>query len=95
MSEVDEVYNELDQLIQTKGKIETVEEMDENTKAIYSNDLLYLFFKLLMFVFLGWIFYYLFKDQSPTEIVTQVKDKADIVSKVVRDKLSAKQNVKV
>ena len=91
-----EVKEEMNKLIETQGRIETANEMDENTQAIYRNDLMYLFFKVLMFVVLGVVFYFLLKDQSPTEILSQMKEKASVASKVVRDKLSpAKDIVKV
>jgi len=75
--------------------MDTAEEMDENTQAIYRNDLLYLFFKVFLFLILGGVFYYLFKDQDPNTIVTQIKEKTGLVANAVRDKLNPKEIVKV
>ena len=83
---------ELNNYVENQSRTDTADEMDENTQAIYRNDLMYLFFKLLMFVILGGIFYYLFRNQSPTEMITQIKEKATLVSKTVRDKMSPTEN---
>ena len=81
--------------VENQNRTETAEEMDQNTQAIYRNDLLYLFFKLFMFVILGGVFYYLFRHQNPGEMVNQVKEKALNVVKSVRDKIEPKEIVKV
>ena len=78
---------DLNQYVENQSRKETADEIDENTQAIYRNDLMYLFFKLLMFVILGGVFYYLFKNKSPTEMISQIKEKASNVSRVVRDKM--------
>ena len=57
-------------------------------------DLLYLFFKVLMFLILGGVFYFLFKDQDPNTMVTQIKEKTELVANAVRDKLKPKVIVK-
>lgn len=81
--------------ITNQGRTETAEEMDENTKAIYRNDLIYLFFKCLLFVILGGVFYYLFKDQDPMKMVAQIKEKTNVVTNavtnVVREKMKPKE----
>ena len=91
-SQENEVNEEMNHLIETQGRIDTVEEMDENTQAIYRNDLMYLFFKILLFLFLGGVFYFLFKDQSPTEIVSLIKEKASNVTKIVKEKIESVSN---
>ncbi len=83
------------QFVENQNRTETAEEMDQNTQAIYRNDLLYLFFKLLMFVILGGVIYYLFRDQDPGEIVNRVKEKAISAVKGVRGKMEPKDIVKV
>lgn len=83
---------ELNNYVENQTRTETAEEMDENTESIYRNDLMYLFFKLLMFVILGGVFYYLFKNQSPSEMITQMKERANVVTKAVRDKMSPMDN---
>lgn len=85
---------ELNDYIANQSRMDTAEEMDENTQAIYRNDLLYLFFKILMFVILGCVFYYLLKDQSPSEIVNQMNEKATMVTKIMRNKISSNEIVK-
>jgi hypothetical protein len=86
---------ELNAYVENKNRMETAEEMDENTQAIYRNDLLYLFFKVLMFLILGCVFYFLFKDQDTNRMVTQIKEKTGLVANAVRDKLTPKEIVKV
>ncbi len=83
------------QFVENQNRTETAEEMDQNTQAIYRNDLLYLFFKLLMFVILGGVIYYLFRDQDPGEIVNRVKEKAISAVKGVRGNMEPKDIVKV
>jgi hypothetical protein len=83
---------ELNNYVENQTRTETAEEMDENTESIYRNDLMYLFFKLLMFVILGGVFYYLFKNQRPSEMITQMKERANVVTKAVRDKMSPMDN---
>ncbi len=88
--------SELNKYIENQSRTETAEEMDENTKLIYRNDLVYLFFKGLMFVILGFAFYFLFKDQDPSQMMDQIKEKSNMVTKAVREKLKStdKANVK-
>ena len=81
---------DLNAYVENQNRMETAEEMDENTHAIYRNDLFYLFFKVLMFLILGGVFYYLFKDQDPNTMVTQIKEKTTLVTNAVRDKLVPK-----
>jgi hypothetical protein len=86
---------ELSAYMENQSRMETAEEMDENTQAIYRNDLLYLFFKIFLFVILGGVFYYLFKDQDPNQMVNQIKEKTSAVTNAVRDKLNPPEIVKV
>lgn len=86
---------ELNAYVENQSRIETAEEMDENTQDIYRNDLLYLFFKIFLFVILGGVFYYLFKDQDPNQMVNQLKEKTEMVTNSVRDRLKPKEIVKV
>lgn len=69
--------------IQEKMRADTAYEINENNQSTYTYDLIYLFFKLLLFVILGIVFYYLFKDQKPEELLAQVKEKAVVASNVV------------
>jgi hypothetical protein len=80
---------DLNAYVENQNRMDTAEEMDENTQAIYRNDLLYLFFKVLLFFILGGVFYFLFKDQDPNTMVTQIKEKTSVVTNAVRDKLTS------
>jgi len=80
---------DLNAYVENQNRMDTAEEMDENTQAIYRNDLLYLFFKVLLFFILGGVFYFLFKDQDPNTMVTQIKEKTELVTNAVRDKLTS------
>jgi len=86
--------SDLNSYIENQGRTETADEMNENTKAIYKNDLVYLFFKCLMFVILGGVFYVLFKDEDPGKMMEQIKEKTNIVTNVVRDKFKPKEVTK-
>jgi hypothetical protein len=82
--------------IKEKMRADTAYEMNTSSKSTYTHDLIYLFFKSLLFGILGGVFYYLFKQQDPSEILTQAKDKAVAVTKVVDDVAKAvKEKVKV
>jgi hypothetical protein len=70
--------------LRNKSKADTANEMNESTQSTYKHDLVYLFFKCLLFFILVGVFYYLMKDQNPTEIINKVKD----TTKVVADKVS-------
>ena len=81
--------------IQEKMRADTAYEINENNQSTYTYDLIYLFFKLLLFVVLGVVFYYLFKNENPAEVLNQVKDKAgaaanavDQAAKVVKEKVT-------
>jgi hypothetical protein len=80
---------DLNAYVENQNRMDTAEEMDENTQAIYRNDLMYLFFKVLLFFILGGVFYFLFKDQDPNTMVTQIKEKTELVTNAVRDKLTS------
>jgi hypothetical protein len=69
--------------IQEKMRADTAHEINENNKSTYIYDLIYLFFKLLLFVILGVVFYYLFKNQDPKELLNQLKEKAVMASNMV------------
>jgi len=86
---------ELNTYKENQSRMATAEEMDENTQAIYRNDLLYLFFKIGLFVILGIVFYFLLKDQDPSQMVNQIKEKTGSVVNAVRDKMLSKEIVKV
>jgi len=85
----------MNDFIDVQNRTDTANEMDGNTRSIYTKDLLYLFFKLLMFVILGGVFYYLLKNQNPAEMVSQITEKAQVVGKAVRDKIQPKDIVNV
>lgn len=70
--------------LRNKTKAETANEMNESTQSTYKHDLVYLFFKCFLFFILVGVFYYLMKDQNPTEILNQVKE----TTKVVSDKVT-------
>lgn len=80
--------------IQEKIRADTAYEINENNQSTYVHDVLYLVFKLLLFVVLGIVFYYLLKNEKPEVLVAQVKEKAaqvtsgiDQVAKVVKEKV--------
>lgn len=84
---------------QEKMMADTADEMNESSQSTYTNDLIYLFFKLLLFVILGLVYYYLFKNENPTEVMAQVKEKAsaaanavDQAAKAVKEKVKMGQN---
>ena len=85
---------ELNAYVENQSRMETAEEMDENTEAIYRNDLWYLIFKIFLFVILGGVFYYLFKDQDPMQMASQMKEKTGLIANAVRDKVNPKEMVK-
>ena len=74
--------------MQNKSRADTANELNESTQSTYKNDLVYLFFKLLLFVILGGIFYYLMKDQNPTEVIQQIKETTQVAAKVVTEKVT-------
>jgi hypothetical protein len=86
---------DMNDFMEVENRTDTANEMDENTRSIYIKDMLYLFFKLLMFVILGGVFYYLFKNQNSSEMVSQITEKVQVVGKAVRDKMEPKDIVKV
>jgi len=75
--------NPMNVYIQEKMRADTAYEMNENNQSTYTYDLIYLFFKLLLFVVLGIVFYTLFKNQNPSEVLAQVKEKATAAANVV------------
>jgi len=85
----------MNDFMEVENRTDTANEMDENTRSIYIKDMMYLFFKLLMFVILGGVFYYLFKNQNSSEMVSQITEKVQVVGKAVRDKMEPKDIVKV
>ena len=46
----------LDQYLELKQRTETAKEVNEQSQAVYRKDLIYLFFKLLLFVVLAIVF---------------------------------------
>jgi preprotein translocase subunit YajC len=74
----------LNRYIQQKMRSDTALEINENTQSTYRSDLVYLFFKLLMFVILGVVFYFLFKNQNAGEMIDQVKETAKSVKEAAR-----------
>jgi hypothetical protein len=86
---------DMNDFMEVENRTDTANEMDENTRSIYIKDMMYLFFKLLMFVILGGVFYYLFKNQNSSEMVSQITEKVQVVGKAVRDKMEPKDIVKV
>jgi len=86
--------------MRNKIRSDTANEINESTQTIYKYDVVYLFFKLLLFFILGGVFYSLMKDQNPKEMVEQIKETTKAVSKVVTEKVtdtvkSLKESVKV
>lgn len=84
---------------QEKMMADTADEMNESSQSTYTNDLIYLFFKLLLFVILGLVYYYLFKNENPTEVIAQVKEKAgaaanalDQAAKAVKERVKSGKN---
>lgn len=83
--------------IKEKMRADTAYEINESQQNTYKHDLIYIFFKLLLFVILGVVFYYLFKNQSPAELLEKVKEKSDealvVVDKttnLIKEKVKAK-----
>jgi len=74
----------LNMYIQQKMRSDTALEINENTQSTYRSDLVYLFFKLLMFVILGVVFYFFFKNQNVGEMIDQVKETAKSVKEVAK-----------
>lgn len=64
----------LNSLKNEKIRSDTALEVNESTQDNYRSDLIYLFFKLLMFVILGVVFYFLFKNQNAGEMLEQAKE---------------------
>lgn len=78
-----------------KMKADTANEMNESSQSTYKQDVVYVFFKILLFFILGFIFYYLMKDQNPKEMIKQVTETTKVVSeKVVEGVKSIKEKVK-
>ena len=46
----------LDQYLKVKQELDTAKEMNEQSQAVYRKDLIYLFFKVLLFVVLAIVF---------------------------------------
>lgn len=83
--------------IQEKIRADTAYEMNESNQSTYIHDLLYVVFKLLMFVVLGLVFYFLLKNENPGEVLAQMKEKAtqatnvvDKAAKAVKEKVAEK-----
>ena len=88
--------------IQEKIRADTAYEMNESNQSTYIHDVLYIVFKLLMFVVLGIVFYYLLKNENPAAIVSQVTEKAaqvtsgiDQAAKAVKEKVVDKVAEKI
>ena len=78
-----------------KMKADTANEMNESSQSTYKHDVVYVFFKVLLFFILGFIFYYLMKDQNPKEMIKQVTETTKVVSeKVAEGVKSIKEKVK-
>jgi uncharacterized protein (UPF0333 family) len=78
-----------------KMKADTANEMNESSQSTYKHDLVYVFFKVLLFFILGFTFYYLMKDQNPKEMIKQVTETTKVVSeKVAEGVKSIKEKVK-
>jgi len=80
--------------IQEKMRADTAYEINESSQTTYTHDLIYLFFKSLLFLILGLVYYYLFKNENPTEVMNQVKEKAgaaanavDQTAKAIKEKI--------
>ena len=77
-----------------KQKADTANEINESTESTYIHDLIYLFFKIFLFVILGLVFYYLMKDQNPKEMIDQVKETTKVMSeKVTEGVKTLKENI--
>jgi hypothetical protein len=74
--------------IQNKMKADTAEEMNESSQSTYEYDLIYLFFKLLLFVVLGVVFFFLFKGQNPADILNNAKSATKAVTDKVVEKVA-------
>jgi hypothetical protein len=89
------VESPMDIYMKNKTKVDTANEMNESTQSIYRHDLVYLFFKVLLFVVLGIVFYFLMKDQNPQEMITQAKETTKVLSDTVSDSVKTiKETVK-
>ncbi len=53
----------LDQYLSVKREVDTALEMNEQSQAVYRKDLIYLFFKVLLFVLLAIVFMFLKKGK--------------------------------
>ncbi len=53
----------LGEYLEIKMKADTAKEVNESSQAVYRQDLVYLFFKVLLFVILG-LFYKYFKPEN-------------------------------
>lgn len=74
----------LNSYIQQKMRSDTALELNESTQSTYRSDLVYLFFKLLMFVILGLVFYFLFKNQNTGEMLEKAKDTVKSVTETAK-----------
>lgn len=72
--------------IQNKMKADTAVEMNESSQSTYEYDLMYLFFKLLLFAVLGLTGYFLFKGQSPSDIINNAKSATKAITEKVIEK---------
>jgi len=78
-----------------KTRSDTANEINESTQSTYMHDVVYVFFKVLLFVILGVLFYYWMKDQNPKEIIEQVKETTKVVSEKVNEGVKTlKQTIK-
>lgn len=78
-----------------KARTDTANEINESTQSTYIHDVVYVFFKVLLFVILGVLFYYWMKDQNPKEIIDQVKETTKAVSEKVNEGVKTlKQTIK-
>jgi len=71
--------------MKNKIRADTANELNESTMSTYKHDLIYLFFKILLFVVLGVVFYFFMKDQNPKEMLTQAKETTKVLSDTVSD----------
>ena len=55
----------LDQYLKVKQELDTAKEVNEQSQAVYRKDLIYLFFKVLLFVVLAIVFM-LFREKVET-----------------------------
>ena len=78
-----------------KARTDTANELNESTQSTYMHDVMYVFFKVFLFVILGVLFYYWMKDQNPKEIIEQVKETTKVVSEKVNEGVKTlKQTIK-